>query len=85
MNKTFVLNQVKDWVFPFGKYKDQKIADVYQVDKKYCEWLYEKLEDDNQTKMAMKLICTNIGSTNEDNINTGKILDLQAEKFRRAK
>lgn len=34
-----------EWVFPFGKHKDEKIGEVLDYDYHYVEWLMENLPD----------------------------------------
>jgi len=78
MDKSMIFSQVVEWVFPFGKHRGEKIVDVWQVDKAYCEWLYDTLDYHNETRKALKLLCPGVGeSKEEDSTDTAKILYLQ--------
>lgn len=43
-----------NYLMPFGKYKGEFVADIYQEDRDYFDWLYDKA--DGQLKEAMTFI-----------------------------
>lgn len=51
------INQAKKWVIPFGKYKGHLISEVFIENESYIEWLHDQLEDEDDLKLAIELVC----------------------------
>lgn len=63
MNLNFIMHQLADWRVPFGKYKGEKILDVYKKDPGHIKMIHRNLDDDDKNKAAIKLLC--IGEDDE--------------------
>lgn len=46
-------NYVKG-TFSFGKYKDHQIEEVFEEDRKYCEWFLKTMDDGSKHKIYVK-------------------------------
>ena len=46
---------VGSYTFKFGKYKNKTYEEVFEIDKSYCAFLYQKL-DENKNKVLLDYI-----------------------------
>lgn len=52
-DKKLVQKSINSDIFTFGKYKNEKIMDIYYIDNQYIKWILDNFEDDSSSKIQI--------------------------------